>query len=232
MCWSMSVTAGMVGAGAIVTALSLRRGDAPAIPLTLGYFTFMEALQLAGYLVIDQCGSAVNQTVSLLSILHIVFQPFFIHAFAMSLMGARVGLRMKTLVYGLCGLSSIIMLLQLYPFEWAGSCQPASILCGSRLCTVSGDWHLAWDIPYNGLLVPLESWLGRDWGFPSYMFVAFVVPLFYGAWRFVIFHALAGPLLASWLTTNPNEIPAIWCLFSIGIILIAMSPLIRRQFER
>ncbi len=32
------------------------------------------------------------------------------------------------------------------------------------------------------------------------------------------------------LTTNPNEVPAIWCLSSIAITLIALSPAFRRKF--
>jgi hypothetical protein len=47
----------------------------------------------------------------------------------------------------------------------------------------------------------------------------------------VVFHALIGPLLAAQLTPNPNEIPAIWCLFSIGIAMIAVFPPVRRWFE-
>ena len=73
--------------------------------------------------------------------------------------------------------------------------------------------------------------MGVPPGFPTYWLAVFLLPLIYGAWRFVIFHALAGPILASLLTSNPNETPAIWCLFSIGIILIGLSPLIRRYFE-
>ena len=65
--------------------------------------------------------------------------------------------------------------------------------------------------------------------FPSYFLAVFVLPLVYGAWRFVMFHALAGPILAASLTTDPNEMPAIWCLFSIGIILISLSPMIRHR---
>ena len=68
-------------------------------------------------------------------------------------------------------------------------------------------------------------------GFPTYLLVAFLLPLAYGAWRLVVFHALAGPILASALTDNPNEMPAIWCLFSIGILLIGLSPMIRHRFE-
>lgn len=228
MCFSPTITGAMVIAGAAATVVTIRRGEPTVFPVTLAYFTAMEALQFAGYLVINQCGLPANQIVTYLSILHIVFQPFFINAFAMALMPEAVGPRMRAFVFAACGLSAAVMLLQLYPFAWAGTCRPGSILCGAPLCTVSGDWHLAWNVPYNNLM----GWLSRfTIDFPTYMAAAFVVPLVYGAWRFVVFHALAGPIAASVLTSNPNEIPAIWCLFSIGIALIAMSPLIRRQVQ-
>jgi hypothetical protein len=229
MCWSMAVSAAMVGVGGVATAVTLHRRDTPAVPLTLAYFTLMEGLQVAGYTVIDQCGTPANQTVTLLSILHIVFQPLIINAFAMALVARPVGLAMRTLVFGLAAASSVLMLLQLYPFDWAGPCLPGSQLCAERLCTVSGDWHLAWDVPYNGLItgLPLPEAVAAL-GFPSYMLAAFALPLLYGAWRFVLFHAVAGPILAGLLTDNPNEVPAIWCLFSIAIILVALSPLVRR----
>jgi hypothetical protein len=226
MCFSLAVSAGMVIAGAVATTVTIRRGAPPAFPITLAYFTVMEGLQIGGYLVINQCGTPANQTVTFLSILHIVFQPFFINAFAMALLPGDVGARVKMLAYGACGLSATVMLMQLYPFEWAGTCRPGSVLCGSTLCTVSGDWHLAWNVPYNGLLNKLTRVYIE---FPTYVASAFLVPLLYGAWRFVVFHAIVGPIAANILTSNPNEAPAIWCLFSIGIILIAMSPFIRRQ---
>ena len=231
MCFSMSVSVVMVGLGGAATALTIQRGDTPAVPLTLGYFTVMEALQVAGYLIIDQCGAPANQTVTLLSILHIVFQPFVINAFAMALVARPVRLGMQVAVYTLCALSATIMLLQLYPFTWAGNCVSGSTLCAEQLCTVSGNWHLAWDVPYNGLLAWIDWPLIRDWGFPTYILTVFALPLFYGAWRLVLFHMLLGPVLAGQLTDNPNEVPAIWCLFSIGILLIALSPAIRRWFE-
>jgi hypothetical protein len=229
MCWTMGVSAAMVGLGGAATVVTARRGDPLAIPVTLGYFTLMEALQVAGYAVIDECTSPVNQSVTVLSVLHIVFQPLFINAFAMALVARPVAAGMKVLVFSLCAASSVLMLLQLYPFDWAGSCAPGSNLCAERLCTVSGDWHQAWDVPFNGLMIPVEAALGLSWGFPSYILVTFLLPLLYGAWRLVLFHALAGPIAAGQLTTNPNEVPAIWCLFSIAIVLIALSPWIRRQ---
>ena len=39
MCFSMSVSVVMVGIGGAATALTIQRGDTPAVPLTLGYFT-------------------------------------------------------------------------------------------------------------------------------------------------------------------------------------------------
>lgn len=221
----------MVAAGAAMTVVTLRRGDPVAIPATFGYFTAMEALQGAGYLVIDACGTPANQVITYLSLLHIVFQPFFINAFAMELAPRRPGLAGRAAVFTVCGLSSAVMLLQLYPFDWAGSCRPGSALCGPALCTLSGDWHIAWSAPYNGLTLPLEDMLGVWLGFPSYTIAAFMLPLLYGAWRFVIFHALAGPFLAGLLTTNPNEMPAIWCLFSIGLLAAGLSPWVRARLS-
>lgn len=229
MCWTLGVSAAMVAVGGAATAVTVRRGDTAAVPLTLGYFTFMEALQVWGYLVIDQCGMPANQSVTLLSVLHIVFQPFIINAFFIALMPRRVSLPMQGLVYAVCTASACVMLLQLYPFDWAGTCLPGSSLCGAQMCTVSGNWHLGWDVPYNGLLtgLPLPEYLATM-GFPTYVLAAFVLPLIYGAWRVVIFHALAGPILAGRLTDSPNEVPAIWCLFSIAIILVALAPPARR----
>lgn len=231
MCWGATVSITMVGAVAVATAVVAARGQPRAIWLTLGYFTVMEALQAAGYAVVDQCGAPSNRAITLLSYLHIVFQPFFINAFTMELVPDPVKARLRRGVYLFCGLSSAVMLAQLYPFEWAGSCRLGETLCGAELCVVSGEWHIAWDIPYNGLLLPFEDALGVPAGFPTYWLAAFLLPLAYGAWRFVIFHALAGPILAATLTVNPNEAPAVWCLFSIGILLMALSPLIRQRFE-
>ncbi|MCL4188946.1 MAG: hypothetical protein KJZ85_15185 [Rhodobacteraceae bacterium] len=228
MCWSLAATAAMVAGGGAATAVSLRRRDTPAIPLTLGYFTLMEALQLAGYTVVGQCESPANQSVTLLSVLHIVFQPLVINAFAMAITGQPRRAALRWGVHLFCAAAAASMLLQLYPFAWAGACAPGSNLCAERLCTVAGAWHIGWDVPYNGLFVPLEAALGTSWGFPGYILAVFVLPLAYGAWRFVLFHAALGPILAGMLTDRPNEVPAIWCLFSIGLVLAAASPRFRR----
>jgi hypothetical protein len=220
----------MTGIGAAAAFVSYRRKDATAIWLTLGYFSVMEALQVAGYSVLDQCGAAENRAVTLASYLHIAFQPFFINAFAMELVPEAAKARTKRWVYALCGVSAVVMIAQLVPWQGAGKCLPGSPLCASNLCTVSGNWHIAWNIPYNGLLLPFENAVGIHSGFPTYMIAAFLLPLVYGAWRFTFMHALVGPILAQSLTDNPNEMPAVWCLFSIFILFISLSLRTRSVF--
>lgn len=231
MCWSEAASVAMVGIGGAATAVTWMRGDHRAVPLALGYFTLMEGLQALGYTVVDQCGTPANRAITLLSYLHIVFQPLVINAFAMTLVPGPVPPRIRRIVWWASGLSAAVMLAQLLPVEALGRCLPGQALCGETLCLVSGSWHIAWDVPYNGLLIPLGELLGLPVSFPTYIVAVFLVPLLYGAWRFALFHLLAGPVLAYTLTSDPNEWPAVWCLFSIGICLIALSPAIRRPFR-
>jgi hypothetical protein len=229
MCWSMGTTVAMVALGSAATVVTIHRRQPPAVPATIAWFTLMEALQVGGHATVDQCELPANQTFALLSYLHIAFQPFFVNAFAMALLVGALRPAARVAVWLCCGLSATVMLMQLQPLPWAGTCEPGGVLCGPALCVVSGEWHIAWDIPTNDLLAPLRALHWSLGPFPTYMFAVFVVPLAYGAWRFVLFHALAGPILASRLTSNPNELPAVWCLFSIGIILIALSPWFRAR---
>lgn len=230
MCWNSEVSIAMTGIGAAAAVISYHRKDPTAIWLTIGYFAVMEALQVAGYAVLDQCGTTENRAVTLASYLHIAFQPLFINAFAMELVPDGVKQRIKLWVYALCSLSAVAMIAQLMPWQFAGTCLPGSALCADNLCTVSGNWHIAWNVPYSGLLLPVEDAVGIHSGFPTYMLTVFILPLAYGAWRFVLMHALAGPALAWALTDNPNEMPAVWCLFSVFILMIGLSLRVRRSF--
>ena len=229
MCWSEGASLAMVGIGAVATIVTARRGEPTAIPVTLGYFTAMEALQVGGYWVIDECSSGANQSITLLSYLHIAFQPLVINAFAMAVTPVAVSPSMRRMVYILAGLASLLLLLRLAPFDWAGQCKPGDTLCGSALCVVSGNWHIAWEVPLNDMWGTLGSFFKDVMPFPGYTLSVFVLPLFYAAWRLVVFHAALGPMLAMTLTDNPNEMPAIWCLFSIGLVIIALSPFIRAR---
>ncbi len=224
MCWSAEVSVAMVAAGGAATAVSLVRGDPKAVWIAIGYFTVMEALQAGGYAVVDQCGSPANRSLALLSYLHIAFQPIVINAFAMALVPRTVSPRLRRIVLALAGLATASILLRLAPIDVLGQCRPGGVLCSDRLCVVSGSWHIGWEIPLNDI----PGRLGLGVGFADYVLAVFALPVLYGAWRFALFHALAGPILAGVLTDNPFEMPAIWCLFSIGIILVILIPGVRR----
>jgi len=228
MCWSMVASLAITGAGAVIASYGAYRGEPKAIWLTVAYFSAMEGLQAAGYAVVDRCEDPVNQAITVLSYAHIAFQPFFINAIALYFVPSAVARRLAMPVYALCAVWAAAMLLQLYPFEWAGSCRIGRPLCGPLPCTLSGEWHIAWQLPLNGLGNGLQgmSFVGN--GFPSYVLIGMVLPFLYGSWRFALFHVLFGPMLAQLLTSNPSEWPAIWCLFSIGLLLVSVELPLRR----
>ena len=227
MCWSATASVAMVALGGAAVAVTAMRGEPKAIWITLGFFTVMEGLQAVGYAVVDECSNPANQSITLLSYLHIAFQPLFINAFAMAIAPSPVPKWQARKVYGLAALATGFMLLKLVPLQALGNCTPGSPLCGLQTCLISGDWHIGWILPLNGFMEGFSSTFGIHIWFPAYFLAVFALPLWYGAWRFALFHLLIGPFLAFALTTNPNEQPAIWCLFSIGIILVSLSSFIR-----
>jgi len=231
MCWGIEVTAGMAAAGVAAAGLTARRGDPAAVPLALLYFAAMEGLQLAGYLVIDQCGTPVNRTLTALSMLHIALQPIVINAFMLAWLCPGATRRTRRTVMALSLLATLLVAVQMVPWPGLDLCATGQPLCGEVLCTVSGTWHLAWTLPYSDVFAGPDRWLGTNFGFPFYVLAVFVLPLFYGLWRFVLFHALVGPVAANLLTRNPNEAPAIWCLVSVLILAVVLIPAARRFFS-
>ncbi|WP_068113819.1 DUF5765 domain-containing protein [Tropicimonas marinistellae] len=233
MCWSASASVAMVAAGSAAAALSWRRGDAPAIWATLAYFTIMEALQAVGYSVVDQCSAPENRTVTLLSYIHIALQPLVLNAFAMEIAPQEVPRHIRRRVLVAAGFMTLLILGRLLPWDALGQCRPGlDVMCGTPMCLVSGDWHIGWQLPLTAQFQPFAGALGVDVQFPAYLVAVFLFPLFYGAWRFVAMHTVAGPALAMLITDDPREMPAVWCLFSIGILLITLSPSVRYRAMR
>lgn len=188
----------------------------------------MEALQAYTYSVINQCALPSNQVATLLGYLHIAFQPFFANMVGMYFIPAKVKEKISIFVFTACACAALIFLIQIYPFEWAGLCEVGHMLCGKKLCSVSGNWHIAWDVPTNNL-----SWnifgLTSEWRYSSiaYGTTVFLMPILYGSWRMTLYHIMLGPVLAVLSTGNVNEQAAVWCLLSIGLLLIVVKTRIR-----
>jgi hypothetical protein len=60
---------------------------------------------------------------------------------------------------------------------------------------------------------------------------AFALPLLYGSWRWTLYHALVGPFAAFFMSSNKDEIVAIWCLTSIGFLLAIHVPPLEHWLE-
>jgi hypothetical protein len=91
---------------------------------------------------------------------------------------------------------------------------------------VHGNWHIAWQVPTNGMCNGFAA--GPSHGFPSYVVAGIIVPILYGSWRMTLFHLMLGPWLAALTTSNMTEWPAVWCLLSICLMMIAFKTPIRR----
>jgi hypothetical protein len=188
----------------------------------------MEALQAFTYTVIDDCTNPANQIATFLGYVHIAAQPFFGNWLFMHFIPTDVRRSIRLPVYMLCALSTLFMLVQLYPFDWAGTCTEGKILCAKYLCSVSGRWHIAWNVPYNAIGNVDIQLPVFDAGFYTYTVTMFILPFLYGSWKMTFYHILFGPLLALMLTSNLNEFAAVWCLLSIGFLLIVVKTPVRR----
>ena len=225
MCWSGEASATLAAAGIATTIYVAYKKEAKALWVPLLYFSLMELLQAFTYTVIDECSLPSNQIATLLGYLHISFQPFFINALSLYFIPQDLAKRFAPVVYSICFFSTVFMLVQVYPFEWGGSCAIDRVLCGSELCSFSGNWHIAWQLPLNSIGNTFAAIFSS--GFPTYVIAAVFIPLLYGSWRITIYHILIGPGLSYLLTDNMNEWPAIWCLLSIGILVVVIKTPLR-----
>jgi len=232
MCWSGEASTVLATIGLSSTAYFYYKKEPAALCAALGFFSLMEALQAYTYTVIDECDNPGNQVATLLGYIHIAFQPFFVNAVSMYFIPEKIKARISASVYFLCFVTTVCLLIRLYPFEWAPACYEVKTrfilfsqyidsfnvpFCGKRICSTSGDWHIAWEIPATANLAL----------FNMYVVTAFLLPVLYGSWKMTIYHIITGPFLAYLTTSNPNEWAAVWCLYSIGLLLLLLKTPIR-----
>jgi uncharacterized protein DUF5765 len=225
VCWNGPASFVIAAVGVAATATSIRRGDSPLLWAPLMYFTAIEVLQGYSYSVAGQCALPQNQVAALLAYIHIAFQPLVVCCFAGAFIPQDVRKAYLTVSITVGALAAAYLLIQVYPFAWAGQCRPGRVLCSQHLCVMRETWHLGWHITMNdiGERVP-AALLGAQvqLNLPIYSLVMFGLPVLFGAWRIVLYQLAFGPSFA-WLTTDsPTEFPAIWCLFSLGIVMIVV----------
>lgn len=235
MCWSGEASGVLAAAGLTTAVYVAYKGESKELWIPLTYFALMELLQALTYVYINLCDNPNNQVLTFLGYLHIAFQPFFVNMVALYFIPDSVKLKIRTTVYTLCAISTLAILIKMYPFDWAGHCVIGEEgFCGVQTCSVSGDWHIAWKMPLNGLLSDPITWLWDfNWGLHAlaYILAAFIMPIIYGSYRFVAFHFLIGPLISDVTTSDPNEYAAVWCLFSIALCVSVIKSPIRKYLH-
>jgi hypothetical protein len=218
----------MATIGVAGTVYTAARGESKELWLPLGYFALMEILQALTYLVLNDCSAPSNHILTVLSFIHISFQPFFINAMSLYFVPKDFRKKIAPFVYTVCFAGTILLLLKLYPFQlaagWPNGCPVGKeALCGANLCSVRGTWHMAWNIPLNSFSTRLYTL--------AYFVPAFLIPLLYGSWPITIYLIIFGPVLGRLLSSNLNEWPAVWCLFSIALILAIIKTPLRSYFH-
>ncbi|TVZ41112.1 hypothetical protein P886_0451 [Alteromonadaceae bacterium 2753L.S.0a.02] len=230
MCWSGEASAVVAVTGLASTAYFYKKGESRPLCYALLYFSLMELLQAYTYSVIDQCFDTRNTVATYLGYIHIAFQPVFINLVSLYFVPQPVRRRLFVPVMLLALLGSLMFLVRILPIEWSRYCYEMTYylaffkelsfklpFCGEQTCSTSGAWHIAWATPAAGNLILSNA----------YVIVAFALPLLYGAWRMTIYHIITGPLLAALTTSDPNEWAAVWCLYSIGLLLLLIKTPIR-----
>ena len=235
MCWSGEASAVLATVGISATVYLAKKGEPKDLWMPLGYFALMELLQAATYIFIDQCDNPWNKLLTHIGYFHIAFQPFFANMVAMYFIPEHVSQRIRKPVFALCGVAAVIILAKLLPAASLGTCNiGVEGYCGSIACSTSGLWHIAWQLPLNGLMSgSIDFLFGFEYGLHAftYILIVFIMPLLYGSWRFVALHVVMGPLISDLTTSDPNEFIAVWCLFSIALCLAVIKSPVRRHLH-
>lgn len=225
MCWSSSASIAATAIGATATIYAAKKGYPKAQVFTIGFFTLMELLQALSYIWIGQCDVSANEVLTRMSFLHIAFQPTVLGAFMLSFLPKKKRQKWLKPTMGVAiGITTLFLIKLIAPMIWQipeeFMCRIGDSMCGRDICTYSGNWHQAWRLPLLGY-IPMILY-----GIP-----VFIIPIFYGSWRASLYHFTLGPLLAHSLTTDPNEWPAIWCLFSIVLASTIFLKPVRKHLK-
>lgn len=235
--WQGSLAIGLIGVSlAIFFAVKRKEHIYGWLPIL--YFSLMEFLQTASNFALHELPGmgfpeemilSINMWLTRASFTHIAFQPVFVAYFSMYfVMQAGQGHRLETRTWfttkfltvrtwflTLSWIGSLIfffrMIIPMFfdvPIEHL--CPPNLALCGNVTETYVGKWHLAWQLEL----------LALDKFYLAYYIPVFLAPFFIGAHRWAMLHLAVGPVLAMILAKDPNEMPAVWCLFSIGILTL------------
>ncbi len=177
----------------------------------IAYFAAMETLQAFQYSWINQCDDPINKFLTLLGFFHLAFQPFFANLYLTAYMNKKQK-RYAPLILALALFAGVLGCNRMWKtagdFDCSYGIEP---MCGLKTCSFRGNVHIAWQMPLQHA--------DQDYFTPGFNlhFFMFYLPTFaLGMWPLTLFLLFSGPFLGRVLTSHQDEIPAIWCFFSIA----------------
>jgi hypothetical protein len=194
----------------------------PYLANGLLFFFTMEFLQGVQYWYIDDCDSLINKALTLVGIVHILFQPYFTHYMSRELSSKSPATMHKynlvsklSLTVGLLlGLRMLMYQTATYPPTEANP--TTEWLRGNQVCTFSGNFHLAWSVPMAD-----ASYLSPGVFLHTFMmFAPFVLIEPHRLLLPGLILFLTGPFMATFITDSMYEQASIWCFFSCAQIIV------------
>jgi hypothetical protein len=187
----------------------------------LFFLAFKELLQLLLYYNIE-CTST-NKVLSVLTWIHISFQPLFVLLFFSAFSKTPKQYNVPLVLAFIYAIFNCIRIKELRPGGIGYKCSildKAISLCREQTCNYQGRYHIAYGFElasadgHEGILYVPSLF--------SYMLLSFAVPFAIGDWQVASMHALvafASLRFASW---DIGEASALWCLnsFWMGILAI------------
>ena len=202
----------------------------------LGVFFFftmelLQAIQYAWNLAkgphdVSNCGTIVNQVLTLMGFLHICLQPYFCHVINASLTKSCKYKDRYSIIKKLCLIGGMLLFSRHFLSYVPGlntmqGQKSTEWLRGDTLCTFKSEtmWHLGWSIPMAD-----PSYYVMGAGIHSFLMFAPFLALYekkgmvlQGAFLF-----LFGPVMAAQISDNLQEQASIWCFFSLAQICIML----------
>ena len=191
------------------------------------FLSIKELIQAQSYTVVDKCDSKYNKFLTILSWIHISFQPVFVNIFFSAF---HKDPNVYDFTIKLCLVASLFLLSKLYVNNdkiYLRSCPYTNKLvnmCRKSHCTVSGEKHIA----YGFYLREPNAFTPNIF---LHMFLIFVPSILLDNYILSLCFLITGPLLSTLILKNKKknlgEIAAIWCNTSITMFVFSLIKLRR-----
>ena len=210
MCFSenMSLAIGIVGG---LSSMYFYNKNIYA-SIGIGYFAIMEILQYFQYKVINQCDNKYNKLLTNIGYLHICFQSLFFNIWLFAFIK-----KPNVIFLYMSFFAGLLLATRLFFVSDDELCDTNNEpLCGKQTCSFSGEKHIAWNMR---LRAPGKYWFTPSIGLSFFMWT--IPALMTLELKPILAMLLTFPYIASLLTNNIHEQPAIWCFTGIGQMLLA-----------